>query len=137
MKIKVKNASIVKLDARKDAQRGDLFIAEAKAHVPFPIRRVYFINNFKEDSLPRGGHAHKKFSQAFFAVSGSFVMNMDDGVRKQKVLLNDPEKGIVVGPKLWHTMSGCSEDCVILVLASDYYDERDYVRKYDDFIKLV
>lgn len=137
MKIKVKNSGIVRLTAQKDPQRGDLFVAEAKKHIPFPIRRAYFINNFRDASIVRGNHAHKKLAQAIFCANGSFVLELDDGKHKQKILLNEPTFGIILGPKLWATMSKFSKDCVALVFASDYYDERDYIKNYSDFLKIV
>ena len=136
MKIKVKNSGIVTLIARSD-RRGDLFAAEARKDIPFPIKRVYFINNIKDISTVRGRHAHKKTAQVFFCISGFFVMGLDDGVRKQKVLLDSPTYGVIVGPKLWHTMSKFSKNCVLLVFASEYYNERDYIRSYPDFLKYI
>ena len=138
MKIKVKNSGVVRLTARKDRQRGNLFIAEASRNVPFNIRRVYLINNFGKVALAeRGGHAHKKLTQAIFCVNGSFVLGLDDGTKKQKLVLNKADYGVILGPKLWHTMSRFSRDCVIVVFASDYYKESDYIREYDEFLKIV
>ncbi len=135
MKIKVKNSGIIKLSAWKEP-RGHLFVAEAMRHIPFRIKRTYFMNNLQNAEL-RGDHAHKKTTQAIFCVNGSFVLGLDDGKRKQKVLLNKPEFGVILGPKLWHNMSQFSKDCVILVCASDYYKEKDYIRTYEEFSQLV
>ncbi len=137
IRIRVKNSGVVKLAAHKDPKRGDLFVAEAKKNVPFPIRRVYFINNLQHVSVSRGGHAHRKLTQAIFCVNGSFVLSLDDGKRKQSILMNQPEVGIILGPKLWVTMSKFSKDCVILLISSDYYDARDYIKTYDDFLKFI
>ncbi len=136
-RIKVKNSGIVKLAVRKDPRRGNLFVAEAMKNIPFPVRRVYFTNNIKDASAVRGGHAHKKTTQVIFCANGSFVLNLDDGKRKQKLLLNNPAFGIILGPKLWHTMSKFSKDCVILVISSDYYNEKDYIRGHAEFLRIV
>ncbi|MDP2599046.1 MAG: FdtA/QdtA family cupin domain-containing protein, partial [Candidatus Liptonbacteria bacterium] len=106
-------------------------------NIPFPIRRVYFMNNIKDATAIRGGHAHKKTEQAIFCANGSFLLHLDDGKRKQKVLLNDPANGIILGPKLWHAMSKFSKNCVVLVFASAHYNERDYIRDYDAFLKIA
>ena len=137
MKITVKNSGVVKLTAKKHPRHGHLFIGEAARHIPFSIKRVYFINNFKNSSIDRGNHAHKKLKQAIFCLSGSFVLNLDDGKNKQKILMKNPETGIILGPKLWHSMSHFSNNCVILVLANGYYKENDYIRKREDFLKFV
>lgn len=137
MQIKVKHSGIVKLSAHKDRRRGDLFVAEAKKNVPFPIRRIYFINNLGRVSASRGGHAHKKLTQAIFCPNGSFVLGLDDGKRKQKIFMNKPEVGVLLGPKLWVTMRKFSKDCVILLLSSNYYRANDYIKNYDDFLKVA
>ncbi|MEK7180947.1 MAG: FdtA/QdtA family cupin domain-containing protein [Patescibacteria group bacterium] len=137
MKIKVKNSGIVKLTAKKHPCRGHLFVGEAARHIPFSIRRIYFINNLKDSLSNRGNHAHKKLKQAIFCLSGSFILNLDDGKNKQKILMKNPEIGIILGPKLWHSMGHFSKGCVILVLASGYYKESDYIRKHEDFLKFV
>jgi len=136
-KIKVRNSRIIKLQLFNDFPDGNLVIGEAKKTVPFEIKRVYYINNLFNKKAVRGHHAHKKLDQIIFCINGSFILNLDDGQTKQKVLLNNPYQGVRLGPLLWHTMEKFSSDCVILVLASDYYEERDYLRNYDDFIKYL
>jgi len=92
-----------------------------------------YINSLFNKKAHRGHHAHKKLEQVIFCINGSFVLRLDDGVRKQSLLMNDPCLGVKLGPKLWHTMEKFSSDCVILVLADDYYQESDYIRDYDAF----
>lgn len=135
-KIKVKNSGFVKLASKKDSKRGNLFIATAEDNIPFKIRRAYFMTNLTRVKV-RGDHAHKKTTQAIFPIKGSFVLNLDDGKKKQKITLKNPEVGVILGPKLWHSMSHFSKDCSILVLADDYYKESDYFREYQDFLKFV
>ncbi len=137
MKIKVKNSGIVKLTVRKDRRRGDLFVAESMKNIPFPIKRVYSVNNLKDSSVVRGQHAHKKTKQVIFCANGSFKLSLDDGKRKQEILLDTHAFGIILGPRLWHAMSGFSKDCVIVVFASEHYNEKDYIRSYEDFLKIV
>jgi dTDP-4-dehydrorhamnose 3,5-epimerase-like enzyme len=132
-KIKVKNSGIIKLTSLGDSSTGKLTFGEAKKNIPFEIKRVYYINDILGKKTTRGHHAHKKLDQVIFCVNGSFVLNLDDGKNKQKILMNDPSCGVRLGPSLWHTMEKFSLNCVILVLASDYYDEKDYLRDYNDF----
>lgn len=133
MKIKVKNSGIVSLKFRKDFPDGDLFIAEAKKDVPINIKRIYFINNLSNRRAIRGKHAHQKLTQVIFAINGSFKLSLDDGKRKQIIKLDNPSRGIILGPMLWHTMTDFSKDCVILVLSDDWYKESDYIRDYKKF----
>ncbi len=135
IKIKVKNSGLIKISVRKD-KRGNLFAAEALRQIPFLIRRVYFLTDFKNSNTARGQHAHKKLNQVIFCLRGSFYLSLDDGKQKQKIRLSNPSLGILLRPKLWHSMSRFSKDCVILVVASDYYKETDYIRDYSDFKKL-
>ena len=137
LKVRVKQSGIVKLQFFKDLPDGNLFIAEGMKDVPFDIKRIYFINNLANPKALRGKHAHKKLEQVLFCINGSFVLHLDDGHDTQRITLNDPAVGIRLGPCLWHTMSSFSYDCVILVLASDRYDELDYIRDYKSFVSYV
>jgi len=136
-KIKVKNSGIIKLQFFNDFPDGNLVIGEGKKNVPFNIKRVYFINNLFNKKAIRGKHAHKKLEQIIFCVNGHFTLTLDDGKNKQKILINDPYCGVRLGPKLWHTMTKFSSDCVILVLADNYFKENDYIRDYCKFLKYV
>lgn len=132
-KIKVKNSGIIKLPSFSDPKKGKLTFGETKKNIPSNIKRVYYINSIVDKKTIRGNHAHKKLEQIIFCINGSFTLNLDDGEKKQKILMNDPSYGIRLGPLLWHTMEEFSSNCVILVLASDYYNENDYLRDYKDF----
>ncbi len=134
-KITVKNSGIVKLQFFTDPPDGDLYIAEARKSVPFNIKRVYYINNLSNSKAVRGRHAHKKLEQYIFCINGKFDLELDDGKNKQKIVLSGASYGIRLGPKLWHKMTNFSKDCVILVLADDYYKESDYIRNYEEFLK--
>ena len=134
-KIKVKNSGIIRLKVFKDYPDGDLFIAEARREIPFDIKRIYFINNFKDSLVVRGRHAHKKLKQVIVCLSGSFDLLLDDGRIRQILKMNNPRVGVLLGNYLWHEMDNFSGDWVILVLAGDYYKESDYIRDYNEFKK--
>jgi len=136
-KIKVKNSGIVKLQFFDDFPDGMLVIGEAKRNIPFDIKRVYYITNLSNPKAVRGKHAHKKLEQYIFCLSGSFRLHLDDGETKQNITVDSPYYGIRLGPKVWHAMTKFSRDCVILVLANDYFRENDYIRDYGQFLKLV
>lgn len=136
-KIKVQNSGIVKLKFVDDFPDGALVIGQARESVPFDIKRIYYITNLSNPRAVRGKHAHKKLEQYIFSLSGSFRLHLDDGRNKQNLTIDSPYYGIRLGPKLWHTMTKFSRDCVILVLADDYYDENDYIRDYDKFLEYV
>lgn len=133
--LRVKQAGIVALQFISDFPDGNLFIAEGLQHIPFEIKRVFFINCLANPKAVRGKHAHKTLEQIIVCVSGSFVLHLDDGEAKQKITLNDPSWGIWLGPRLWHTMTSFSYDCVILVIASGPFDETDYIRDYEMFLR--
>ncbi len=136
-KIKVKNSGIIKLQFFNDFPDGNLVVGETKKSIPFDIKRVYFINNLHNKIAIRGKHAHKKLEQIIFCINGSFLLNLDDGKIKQKIMMNDPHIGIRLGPKLWHAMTEFSPNCVILVLANDYFSKNDYIRDYQEFLKYI
>lgn len=136
-KIKVKNSGLIKLQVFDDFPDGNLVIGEGNKNVPFSIKRVYYINNLYNRKAERGKHAHKMLEQIIFCVNGHFTLSLDDGEKKQSILMNNPIYGVRLGPKLWHTMTRFSSDCVILVLANDYFNETDYIRNYQDFLNYV
>lgn len=116
--------------------RGSLTALEANKDIPFEIKRVYYIYG-TADRVARGFHAHKELEQVAVCVSGQCRMLIDNGVARESVWLDSPSKAIYIGNMLWREMHDFSEDCVLLVLASAYYDELDYIRCYDDFLKVV
>lgn len=134
--IRVKNSGVVQLKAAGNPEIGMLYAAEAEREIPFPIKRVYFMQGVSGNAI-RGSHAHRTLTQVMFAAAGSFTLALDDGTTKQTVAMNDPSCGVILGPHLWVTMSEFSNDCVILVFADDYYKESEYIRDYEVFVKLV
>ncbi|WP_180191517.1 FdtA/QdtA family cupin domain-containing protein [Acinetobacter sp. YH01006] len=116
-------------------ERGSLVVLEAKRNVPFDIKRVYYVFGTKK-GIARGFHAHKNLKQVAVCIAGKCRMVMDDGRKKESIWLDSPTQGILITTE-WHEMHDFSEDCVLLVLASEHYDESDYIRDYKDFIKAV
>lgn len=115
---------------------GSLSFLEGEKDIPFPIRRVYYIYQVKEGER-RGFHAHKKLQQVLLCVHGSCKILLDDGTERRSVELNDPNVGLFIGPSTWREMYDFTSDAVLLVLASEYYDEADYIRNYDEFINYI
>ncbi len=115
-------------------ERGNLVALERNKEIPFDIRRVYYMFGMQSD-LPRGFHAHKELIQVAVCLKGSCDILMDDGNDKQVVTLNSPDKGLVIDTMQWHEMDNFSDDCVLLVLASDVYNESDYIRDYREFLR--
>ena len=118
-------------------ERGSLVAVEVgmdKA-VPFDIKRVYYIYH-TEKKVSRGYHAHKKLKQVAICVAGKCRMVLDDGKKREEVWLDSPTKGLVIEDMTWRGMHDFSDDCVLLVLASEHYDESDYIRDYEEFKKL-
>lgn len=117
-------------------ERGSLVALEGNKTVPFAIQRVYYIFG-TQPGISRGFHAHKALKQAAVCVTGRCRMLLDDGHTRESAWLDSPTKGLVINEMVWHEMHDFSPDCVLLVLASEHYDEADYIRRYDDFIEDV
>ena len=113
-------------------ERGSLVALEAEKTVPFPIKRVYYIFGTNA-GVSRGFHAHKKLQQVALCITGKCRMILDDGRQRNEVWLDSPNKGLIIEDLVWREMHDFSEDCVLLVLASEHYDEADYIRDYDKF----
>ncbi len=101
--------------------------------IPFDIKRVYFIQGVSVGAV-RGAHTHKKTVQVLFCIQGSIKIVLDDGKKKEVVLLNKPETGVLLEPGVWHEMQDFKKDTILLVLASKKHEPEDYVRSYDDFL---
>ena len=101
--------------------------------IPFDIKRVYYLYDIPAGEI-RGGHAHKELHQLIVAVSGSFDVTLDDGYNKKTVTLNQPNFGLHIIPGIWRDLSNFSSGAICVVLASHEYDEKDYIRDYNDFL---
>jgi len=116
--------------------RGNLTFIESNKHIPFEIKRVYYLYDVPGGET-RGGHANKKSHQLLIAVSGSFDVVVDDGYEKRRYHLNRSFYGLYIPTMIWREMDNFSSGSVCLVLASDFYNEDDYIRDYDEFLKEV
>ena len=115
-------------------ERGSLIALDKLSGLPFDIKRVYYVFNTKS-GVARGFHAHKKLHQMAVCLSGSCRMVLDDGVSRESIEMNSSSIGIGLPPMLWHEMHDLSANCILLVVASDYYDEDDYIRDYQFFFE--
>ncbi|WP_417698655.1 sugar 3,4-ketoisomerase [Psychromonas sp.] len=116
-------------------ERGSLVSLEQNNGIPFDIKRVYYLFDTK-DKVRRGYHAHKKLKQLAVVLKGSCRFLLDDGTEKIELLLDNPAQGIFIESFVWREMFDFSEDCVLMVLADSIYDESDYIRDYEEFIKV-
>lgn len=113
-------------------KRGLLIALEEERNIPFPIKRIYYIFDTLK-GVRRGFHAHKATRQVAVVARGSCKFHLDDGINKKEIEMDDPATGLLIEPYIWHEMYDFSDDCILMVLANDYYDETDYIRSYDDF----
>jgi dTDP-4-dehydrorhamnose 3,5-epimerase-like enzyme len=124
------NFKIIELSKIKD-ERGTLSVIE-KDILPFEMKRVYYLYDVPSDAY-RGGHAHIEQLEFLVALSGSFVVILDDGTTKKSITLNKPNKGLLIPTGMWRELENFSSGAVCLVIASGEFDEADYIREYDDF----
>ncbi len=117
-------------------ERGQLVAIEQLKDIPFKIERVYYLYETR-DGVRRGFHAHKELEQILVCVHGSCKILLDDGSNKRDVVLNKPNEGLYIPNSIWREMYDFSPDAVLLVLASNLYNENDYIRNYDEFISYI
>jgi dTDP-4-dehydrorhamnose 3,5-epimerase len=116
--------------------RGSLLPIEAGKDVPFAIRRLYFLYATTPGE-ERGFHAHRLLEQRAICIAGSCVVVVDDGTKRAEVRLDSPASALHLGAMVWHEIKDFSADCVLAMLASEHYDEMDYIRDYDGFLAEV
>jgi dTDP-4-dehydrorhamnose 3,5-epimerase-like enzyme len=116
--------------------RGSLIALEENYNVPFDVKRVYYIFG-TEQGVRRGYHAHKNLKQLAICVSGSCTFLLEDGMQQKHITLSSPTQGLLIEGLIWREMYDFSPDCVLMVLADAYYDEADYIRDYENFLKAV
>jgi dTDP-4-dehydrorhamnose 3,5-epimerase-like enzyme len=128
------NIEIISIPKIED-YRGNIAVVEGNC-IPFDIKRVYYLFDIPSNSK-RGGHAHKQQLELLIPLSGSFDVVLKNGTKEQTITLNKPDKGLLINENIWRELENFSSGAVCLVLASDVYDEEDYVRDYDQFIDIV
>ncbi|MCB9495702.1 MAG: WxcM-like domain-containing protein [Fibrobacteria bacterium] len=116
--------------------RGNLSFIEGDVHIPFDIKRVYYLYDVPGGAM-RGGHAHRDLQQVIIALSGSFDVVLDDGKSRDKVSLNRSYYGLYLPNMIWRELENFSSGAVCMVLASERYDEADYIREHADFLALA
>ncbi|SFE68692.1 WxcM-like domain-containing protein [Paracidovorax wautersii] len=116
--------------------RGSLSVAETDKHVPFKVKRSFWVFNVPSKEV-RGEHAHKTLHQYLICVKGSIAVVVDDGVKSREIILNQPNLGLHIPPRVWGVQYKYTTDAVLLVLASDIYDSTDYIRDYANFQEFV
>ena len=117
-------------------KRGMLVALEEMKDIPFEVKRVYYMYDTVA-GVRRGYHAHKALQQILIAIHGSCKIHLDDGYDTAEVVLDKPYEGLYLSNNVWREMYDFSDDAVLMVLASEYYDENDYIRNYHDFLKFV
>ncbi len=130
----ISDCKLINLDRHHSDRKGDISVVENGTTVPFDIKRVYYLYDVPGGET-RGGHAHKHLSQLLMAVSGSFTVNLYDGTKKSSITLNRPYQGLLIKPGIWRDLDNFSSCSVCLVLASEKYDEHDYIRDFNEFIQ--
>ena len=116
--------------------RGNLSFVESQRHIPFEIKRVYYLYDVPGGAT-RAGHAHKELQQVLVAIAGSFDVLLDDGKEKKRVRLDRPYWGLYIYPLTWRVLENFSSGSVCLSMVSDFYTESDYFREYDEFLQAV
>lgn len=128
----INNLKTIELPKITD-HRGNLTFIESERHIPFKIKRVYYLYDVP-GGTSRGGHGHKKLHQVIIALSGSFDITLDDGNEKKLINMNRSYVGLYIPPMMWRDLDNFSSGSVCMVLASEFYDEVDYFRDYNEFL---
>ena len=125
---------ILNFDTKND-NRGSLIALENLKEIPFEIQRIYYIYDTNPD-FPRGAHAHKELEQVLIMMDGSCEIVLNDGRNNKSIILNRPDIGLFIGKNMWREMRNFSYGAKLLVLASDFYNENEYIRDYNEFLKV-
>ena len=129
------NCKILNFNIKSD-DRGSLIALENLKNIPFEIKRVYYIYDTKPE-FDRGGHAHTNLEQVLIMIDGACEVLLDNGKEKKSIILNRPDVGLYIGKNMWREMKNFSYGAKLLVLASDLYDEKEYIRSYDEFLRII
>lgn len=120
----------------KSDNRGSLIALENLKEIPFEIKRIYYIYDTKPE-FPRGAHAHRELEQVLIMIEGSCELVLNDGKNIKNIILNRPDMGIFIGKNMWREMKNFSYGAKLLVLASDFYNEKEYIRDYEEFLRNI
>ncbi|KAF2510777.1 WxcM-like domain-containing protein [Flavobacterium zhairuonense] len=129
----VSDCKVVDL-SKVHSDAGNITVLENNVNVPFDIKRIYYLYDVPMGA-DRGGHGHYKLQQYIVAASGSFTFVLDDGITRKDFFLNDPSKALHILPGIWREIKSFSSGSICLVLASAEYEESDYIREYDEYLK--
>lgn len=132
--MKRKNNLIQLLQIPKILDDCYLYFAQTPQHIPFRIKRIYYITN-ADVRLSRGLHAHKKTKQVIFCISGSIKLILDNGRKREEIVVDQPNTGIFLDKMIWHEMTGFKKNTILLIIASEKFDPADYIRQYEEFKK--
>lgn len=133
---RISDCYVMKLESHSNQRNGNLTVMQNKADAPFEIKRIYYLYDVPAGES-RGGHAHRRLHEMLVATSGSFTVTLTDGTGAEKtVMLNRPNVGLHIVPGIWRTLQDFSSGAVCLVMASEPYDEAEYVRSHEEFIEL-
>ncbi len=127
------DCTLIEMDKHHSDEKGNITVVENNSTIPFDVKRVYYLYDVPGGGS-RGAHAHKELEQLIVAASGSFDVTIDDGNVKRTFTLNRPYQGLLIVPGIWRDLNNFSSGSVCMVLASEKYDEKDYIRDYQDFI---
>ncbi|EAH7777100.1 WxcM-like domain-containing protein [Campylobacter coli] len=129
------NYKILNFNVKSDS-RGSLIALENLKEIPFEIKRIYYIYDTKPE-FPRGAHAHRELEQVLIMMEGSCELVLNDGKNIKNIILNRPDMGIFIGKNMWREMKNFSYGAKLLVLASDFYNEKEYIRDYEEFLRNI
>jgi hypothetical protein len=125
---------LLDLETHSD-NRGSLVAIESPKHIPFDIKRIYYL--FDNKGYQRGSHAHKNLKQIYIAIAGSCKIEFDNGNEKFEYILNNPTQGLLIDEVIWRNIKDLTPDCILLVLADDIFKEDDYIRSYEEFLNYI
>ena len=131
----VYDCTVIEMDKHHSDRKGNITVVENMKTVPFAVKRAYYLYDVPAGES-RAGHAHKELNQLIIAAGGSFDLCLDDGNVKRTYTLNQPNIGLLIVPGIWRELNNFSSGATCLVLASQIYDENDYIRDYSQFLTL-
>ena len=135
MKFDVNDCEVISIGIVHN-EKGNISVLENSSNLPFNVKRIYYLYDVPAGA-ERGGHAHHELQQYIIAASGSFSIVLDDGKSKREIFLNHPNVALYIKQGIWREMNNFSSGSICLVLASHIYDESDYIRDYDDYLKYI